>query len=83
MRSKIMEMPMVDAGGKLSYPLSIKEELFGTVYNSFSGNWKDSVFFYLCMEDKTLWQPLFGRSYGDNEEFEKDMIDSYFKKVKS
>lgn len=83
MQSKILEMPMVDAGGKLSYPMEIKKDLFGTVYNSFSSKWKNDVFFYLCMEDQSLWKPLFGRSYSSNEEFEQDMISSYFKKVKS
>jgi spore photoproduct lyase len=83
MKSKILEMPMVDAGGKLSYPLEIKRELFSRVYNDFSKEWKEEVFFYLCMEDQSLWEPLFGRSYSNNEEFEEHMIDSYFKKVKS
>ncbi|MBB6482639.1 SPL family radical SAM protein [Spirochaeta isovalerica] len=81
MKSKILEMPMIDAGGKLSYPIEIKRELFGTVYNSFSEDWKKEVFFYLCMEDQSLWEPLFGRSYRNNEEFENDMIESYFRKV--
>ncbi|MBN2658098.1 MAG: DNA repair photolyase [Spirochaetales bacterium] len=82
MKSKILEMPLVDAGGKLSYPLEIKRELFSTLYDSFSSDWKSRVFFYLCMEDQSLWEPLFGRSYKDNEEFERDMIESYFKKVR-
>lgn len=81
LKSKILQMPMEDAGGKLSYPLEIKKELFQTAYNSFSKEWKEKVFFYMCMEDKSLWEPVFGRSYADNEEFQQDMITSYFNKV--
>lgn len=81
LRSKILEMPLTEAGGKLSYPLEIKRELFGHVYNSFDKEWKDNVFFYLCMEDPSLWEPLFGRYYENNGDFERDMINSYFRKV--
>jgi spore photoproduct lyase len=80
-KSKILQMPMEEAGGKLSYPLEIKNEMFHAAYSSFSQDWKDNIFFYMCMEDERLWEPVFGRSYKSNEEFESDMIDSYFKKV--
>jgi spore photoproduct lyase len=55
--------------------------MFHAAYSSFSQDWKDNIFFYMCMEDERLWEPVFGRSYKSNEEFESDMIDSYFKKV--
>lgn len=80
LKSKILQMPMEEIAGKLSYPLETKEEIFSFAYNSFN-DWHSKVFFYLCMEDIRLWKPVFGRDYTDNEEFEKDMIDSYFKKV--
>ncbi len=80
-RSKILQMPMEEAAGKWSYPLPVKEELFRTAYRAFSP-WHGKVFFYLCMEDPSLWQPVFGRAYGDNEEFEEDMIYTYQRKMR-
>ena len=80
-KSKILQMPFEDAGGKLSYPIDIKREMFQKAYNSFSKNWKNEVFFYMCMEDECLWEPVFGKKYSNNNEFEEHMIDSYFKKA--
>ncbi len=79
-KTKIYQMPLVDVEGKLSYPDSIKIEMFKTAYESFK-NWHGKVFFYLCMEPHRLWRECFGYEYKNNNEFEKDMIDSYFKKV--
>lgn len=80
LKSKILQMPMEEIAGKLSYPFETKKEIFSFAYDSFKA-WHDKIFFYLCMEDIDLWEPVFGRSYSDNEEFEQDMIESYFKKV--
>lgn len=82
LKSKILQMPLEEAGGKVSYPEEIKMKLFNGVYNSFSDEWKKCVFFYLCMENEKLWEPLFGRSYQTNADFEKDMIKAYFRKVR-
>lgn len=81
LKSSILQMPTVDSAGKLSYPLNIKTEMFSAVFNAFSKEWKDEVFFYMCMEDITLWEPVFGRSYATNEDFEADMLKSYLNKV--
>ncbi len=80
--SKILQMPLVDAAGKLSYPLSIKEELFKFAYDSLS-SWHHKVFFYMCMEDHSLWKRVFGYEYPTNESFELDMKYSYLAKIKS
>ncbi len=80
LKSKILQMPMEETAGKFSYPFKTKQEIFSFAYDSFKP-WHGDIFFYLCMEDIDLWQPVFGREYKNNEEFEKDMIDSYFKKV--
>lgn len=80
-KSKILQMPMVEIAGKYSYPLEQKEELFKTFYQSFSAEWREKVFFYLCMEDPALWSKVFSREYRDNEEFEKEMIQNYFQKI--
>ncbi len=82
MKSKILQMPLVDAAGKLSYPLAIKEELFRFAYASLRP-WHGKVFFYMCMEDHTLWKKVFGYEYPTNESFELDMKYSYLAKIKS
>ncbi|MDC7226624.1 MAG: DNA repair photolyase [Spirochaetales bacterium] len=80
LKSKILQMPMEEIAGKLSYPFETKKEIFSFAYNSLRP-WHADVFFYLCMEDIRLWKPVFGREYDCNEDFEQDMIESYFKKV--
>ncbi len=81
LKSKILQMPLEEAGGKVSYPLETKLDMFKTLYDSFDEQWKETVFFYLCMEDESLWTPVFGKSYTNNSLFENDMINSYFTKV--
>ncbi len=80
-RSKILQMPLEDAGGKLSYPRDIKVRMFKTLYDSFSPLWKKEVFFYMCMEDDSLWPEVFGYKYDSNDEFESAMKSSYMKKI--
>lgn len=80
-KSKILQMPLVDAHGKYSYPLNLKEEMFSTVYHAFA-SWHHKVFFYLCMEDISLWERIFGYEYDSNEAFEKAMIEAYQEKIK-
>lgn len=80
-KSKILQMPLEDANGKFSYPLGIKRLMFKTAYDSFSNEWKEKVFFYMCMEDKSLWTDVFGYSYSSNENFETDMKSRYLKKI--
>ncbi len=82
MRSKILQMPLVDAAGKLSYPLPIKEEMFRFAYHSLTP-WHKKVFFYMCMEDHSLWKRVFGYEYPTNESFELDMKYSYLAKIES
>jgi spore photoproduct lyase len=77
-KSKALQIPLVDAAGKLSYPMDIKEKIFRSVYNYFK-DWHNDVFFYFCMEDKSLWNSVFGYYYETNDQFEKAL----FKYVKS
>ncbi len=79
-KSKIYQMPLQDVEGKFSYPIETKIEMFKNAYEAFKP-WHKEVFFYLCMEPHSLWKECFGYEYKDNNEFEKDMIDKYFKKV--
>jgi len=83
-KSKILQMPFEDANGKQSYPLSIKEEMFAHAYRSFDawheGN-EDDVFFYLCMEEHSLWRKTFGYEYASNNHFEEAMLAAYSYKI--
>ena len=79
--TQILKMPMVDTNGKQSYPDEIKLSLFSHVYNCFPESWKRDVFFYLCMENQRLWEPVFGYEYASNNEFEAAMKNAYLDKI--
>ena len=80
-KSKILQMPLIDANGKYSYPLELKEEMFSTLYKAFKP-WHEDVFFYLCMEDESLWKNIFGYEYVNNDAFEEAMLKAYTQKIK-
>ncbi len=82
-KSKITQMPFVDANAKSSYPHATKVEMFKSAYNNFK-DWQsddNKVFFYLCMEDHSIWKESFGYQYSTNNDFERDMLSSYAKKL--
>ncbi|MFA7500258.1 MAG: spore photoproduct lyase family protein, partial [Sulfurimonas sp.] len=79
-RSKITQMPFEDASGKNSYPLATKVEMFRHAYGSFAP-WHKDVFFYLCMEEHSMWSQTFGYQYSTNNDFERAMLGSYAKKL--
>jgi len=79
-RSKITQMPFVDASGKSSYPDSTKVEMFKFAYESFKP-WHKDVFFYLCMEEHQMWQKTFGYNYSTNNDFERAMLNAYAHKI--
>jgi len=82
-RTKITQIPHVDASGKTSYPESTKEEMFQHAYNSFAP-WQrgeEQVFFYLCMEEHQMWAKTFGYQYSTNNDFEHAMLEAYCKKL--
>jgi spore photoproduct lyase len=54
-KTKILQIPMIEASGKFSYPLDIKKEMFKFAYDSLSP-WHNKVYFYMCMEDHSLWK---------------------------
>jgi spore photoproduct lyase len=73
-------MPLVESDGKLSYPDARKRELFSFAYQSLAA-WHEQVFFYLCMENQRLWQPVFGHAYSSNSTFEQAMKAHYFAQI--
>lgn len=79
-KSKITQMPTVDASGKSSYPKETKVEMFSHAYKSFSA-WHKDVFFYLCMEEHEMWNEAFGYQYSTNNDFERAMLGAYSKKL--
>ncbi|MGE4397438.1 MAG: radical SAM protein [Sulfurimonas sp.] len=79
-RSKITQMPLVDASGKSSYPFETKVEMFRHAYESFAP-WHKEVFFYLCMEKHEMWKEAFGYQYSTNNDFERAMLAAYTKKL--
>ncbi|MGE4584252.1 MAG: radical SAM protein [Sphaerochaeta sp.] len=77
-QSRILDMQLTPASGKYSYPLETKERMFRFVYEQFPDAWKQGTpFFYLCMEDPSLWEPVFGFSYPDDRTFEAAMKRAY------
>jgi spore photoproduct lyase len=82
MRSKILQMPFADAAGKISYPMETKKKIFSGVWDTFQ-SWQDEVFFYFCMEDRQVWESVFGRCYETNEDFEQDLFTSVSKKLQT
>ena len=84
-RTKITQIPHVDASGKTSYPDATKVEMFKHAYESFEPWHKNSanseVFFYLCMEEHQMWAKTFGYQYSTNNDFEHAMLGAYSKKI--
>ncbi|MBQ2048836.1 MAG: DNA photolyase [Spirochaetales bacterium] len=81
--TRVTQMPLAPIAGKYSYDLGTKRKMFSHLYSCFPQDWKDKVFFYLCMEDPSLWEPCLGRSYPCNADFEVDMKRHYLEKVRS
>ena len=78
--SKVLQIPMEETAGKYSYPVDTKKELFQTVWNAFQP-WHDTVFFYLCMETRELWESVFGFCYDSNEQFEHALFNHVSQKL--
>lgn len=79
-RSKVLQIPMEETAGKLSYPMPVKEEMFRAAWNAFRP-WHERVFFYLCMESRELWESVFGFCFQNNEEFEESMLQDLSHKL--
>jgi spore photoproduct lyase len=79
-KSKILQMPFADANGKFSYSLETKKEMFKHAYETFKP-WHKEVYFYLCMEDESLWKEVFGYEYSSNNQMEEFMKNAYMDKI--
>jgi spore photoproduct lyase len=79
--TRILQMPLTESDGKLSYPDEIKLRMFSHASRSLA-SWHNRVFFYLCMENHRLWRPVFGLEYPSNQAFEAAMKASYLDKIR-
>ncbi|MBA3024964.1 MAG: hypothetical protein FP820_01000 [Sulfurimonas sp.] len=79
-RTKITQIPHEDASGKTSYPHETKVSMFKSAYESFKP-WHQNVFFYLCMEEHSMWKEAFGYQYATNNDFERAMLYAYSQKI--
>ncbi len=79
-KSKILQMPFENANGKQSYSLEIKKEMFKSAYEIFKP-WHKEVYFYLCMEEHSLWKEVFGYEYFSNNQMEEMMKMAYMNKI--
>ena len=79
--TRILQMPLTESGGKLSYPDEIKRQMFSHAYRGLS-SWHGRVFFYLCMENHRLWRAVLGHEYPSNQAFEEAMKASYLAKIR-
>ena len=82
LQTRILQMPLTESDGKLSYPDEIKLRMFSHAYRSLSA-WHDRVFFYLCMENQRLWLPVFGFDYPSTQAFEEAMKTTYLAKIRA
>ncbi|MBF0298974.1 MAG: DNA repair photolyase, partial [Oligoflexia bacterium] len=79
LKSKILQMPMQKIFSRFSYPIEIKSELFTQVYSMFEKDWREDIFFYLCMEPKECWERIsftnfnFNSNSNSNEDFEQQL----------
>jgi len=82
-RTKITQIPHVNASGKTSYPDATKEEMFKHAFKNFHAwqHGENRVFFYLCMEEHQMWQKTFAYQYSTNNDFESAMIGAYCSKM--
>ena len=82
LKSKVLQIPMEDAVGKSSYTKEVKKEIFSNVYDAFR-SWHEEIFFYLCMEESSIWETVFGDYYKSNSEFETALFESVTSKMDS
>lgn len=81
--SRILQMELTPVAGKYSYPRDVKVKMFSFLYSRFPREWKERVFFYICMEEPEIWLPSLGFEYSSNAAFEAAMKEAYFSKINS
>jgi len=82
LKTKVTQIPMNEVNHKKTYDYNSKLEMFKHCYNSFE-KWHKKVFFYMCMEEHSLWRDVFGYEFVSNNHFEKAMNSFYMQKINS
>ena len=82
LKSKVTQIPMRDVNGKKTYDYETKLEMFKGCYDALKP-WRKEVFFYLCMEEHSLWREVFGYEFVSNNQFEEMMNSFYMAKIRS
>lgn len=82
LKTKVTQIPMRDVNGKKTYDYQTKLEMFRHCYESLKP-WQGEVFFYLCMEEHSLWRDVFGYEFVSNNQFEEMMNSFYMAKIRS
>lgn len=81
-QSKVLQMELEEIAGKYSHSTDTKVHLFSTIYQMFQA-WHGKVFFYMCMEEKKIWEKVFNFSYATNDDFDTAMKTAYLGKIQS
>ena len=73
----------VDGTGRVIVDTTNKEraEFKQQQIHAFGPDWREKVFFYLCMEHQRFWRPVFGYEYSSNAAFEVAMKRAYTAKI--
>ncbi|NPA27451.1 MAG: hypothetical protein GXN91_00145, partial [Epsilonproteobacteria bacterium] len=82
LKTKVTQIPMREVNGKRTYDYKTKLEMFSHCYNSFKP-WHKDVFFYMCMEEHSLWKDVFGYEFSSNNQFEEIMNSFYMSKIRA
>ena len=81
--TKILQMRLVpDPHGKLTYPDEIKIRMFSLMHGTFR-TWHKKVFFYLCMEKRSIWESSLGYAWPTNERFEQEFGKQTMRKIRN
>ena len=82
MKESRIDLSYLEQGedNKLRYPKSLRVDLFGEIAQTIR-NIAPDVYAYLCMEEKHLWEEVFGFAYKNNQEFEKNMLNAIQQKL--
>lgn len=79
--SKLLQMETeITPDDKITYAFAVREKLYRNALDALAP-WKGSVFQYLCMEHKPMWDAVMGFAYASMGEFDDAFNASAFAKL--
>jgi spore photoproduct lyase len=79
--SKLLQMETeTTPDGKITYAFAVRERLYRNALQALEP-WRGSVFQYLCMEHKPMWDAVMGFAYANMAVFDDAFNDSAFAKL--